>query len=211
MTHLNVHPRNHPRMRRWIGLAVLAAMALLLAACDKTGDMRQQPRLNPLSESSLFPNNQSAQAFQPGTVPSYGSQSPNDPSLTGLGADGNPVKDIPVPVDQKLVSLGKERFDIYCSICHGPNGQADGRVVAVFGFPKPPLLTGDTARALTNGQIFGIIENGRGKMFSYGYRVKPDERWAIIAYIRALQASNGKPVDPQTLTQDQLNQLGKQP
>ncbi len=211
MTLLSFHYRNHPRLGRWMGLAVLVTLAVLLAACDKTGNMVAQPRYNPLAYSSLFPDGRSARPFVPDTVPNYGGQSPNDPALTGLDQNGNPVQAIPVPVDKALVTKGQERFNIYCQICHGPTGQADGMVVATFGFPKPPILTAQNAKSLTAGQIFAIIENGRGKMLPYGYRVKADERWAVIAYIRALQMSGGKPVDPATLTTDQLNQIGKQP
>ncbi len=142
-------------------------------------------------------------------MPYYGDLSPNDPTLTGVDESGNPVKDIPVAVDQNLVKLGQERYDIYCIPCHGASGQGDGKVVT-FGFSKPPDLLAANAKGLTAGEIFGIIENGRGKMFPYGYRVKPAERWAVISYVRAMQLKNG-PVTPSDLTPAELNQLGKQP
>ena len=84
----------------------------------------------------------------------------------------------------------------------------DGHVTALF--PKPPSLLADNAKALTDGQIFEIITNGRGNMFPYGYRVKPNERWAVIAYVRAMQLKNGA-VNAKDLTPDEINQLGSQP
>lgn len=200
---------SHPA-GRWLMLAVLAAAAILLVGCAQTGQMDNQPRYDPLEPSQLFPDGRSAQAFVSGSVPYQpGDQSPNSPALTGLDENGQPVKGFPVTVDKNLVQQGQDRFNIYCIPCHGPSGAGDGKVIP-FGFSKPPNLLGDEVKALANGDIFQIIKSGKGKMFSYGYRVKPDERWAIIAYIRAMQLKNG-PVNPQDLTPEDLNQLGSQP
>jgi mono/diheme cytochrome c family protein len=169
--------------------------------------MDVQPRYDPLEPSSLFPDGRSARPIETGTVPMTGDLSPNSPILTGLDQNGQPYQGFPEPVTQDMVKLGQERFNIYCVPCHGPSGQGDGKVIA-FGFPKPANLLGDSVKSLTNGEIFSVIENGKGKMFSYGYRIKPQERWAVIAYIRAMELKNG-PVNPSDLTPDQLNQLGK--
>ncbi len=190
-------------------LIVLAAFAaLLLAGCQETGDMRYQPRYNPLAASPLFADGRSARPLQPGTVAYSGQGSPNDPALTGLDETGKPVKGFPssVTVDEKLVAKGEERFNIYCKPCHGPAGEGNGTVIG-FGFSKPPSLLADNAKTLTNGDIFQIITNGRGKMWPYGYRVKADERWAVISYVRALQLKNGA-VKASDLTPADLQQIG---
>lgn len=197
------------RSSRWITAAAIMAAFLMLAGCAQSGQMVDQPRYDPLSASDFLPNGQSAQNIPVGAVAYSATSSPNDPLLTAQDASGQPYKGFPMPVNKELVELGKERFDIYCVPCHGPNGEGDGKVVA-FQFPKPPSLLAPESMALTNFDIFSIIADGKGKMFSYGYRVKPYERWAVIAYIRALQLKNGA-VTPQELTQDQLNQIGSQP
>ena len=142
-------------------------------------------------------------------MPYYGDLSANSPLITGLDANGQPYQGFPEPVTQALVTLGQQRFTIYCVPCHGASGQGDGQVIA-FGFPKPPDLLGSGVQALSNGQIFLTIANGYGKMYPYGYKVNYSERWAIVAYIRALELLNG-PVNPQNLTSDQLDQIGKHP
>lgn len=195
-------------LHHWLIVAAFAA-ALVLAGCQETGQLVDQPRYNPLAPSSLFADGRSARPIVPGTVPYSPDTSPNSPALTGKTATGDPVHGLPVPVTADLVKLGQDRYSIYCVPCHGPSGKGDGKVIG-FGFPKPADLLSDTIKNMPDGEIFGVIENGKGKMFPYGYRVKPNERWAIISYIRAMELMNG-PFDLTKLTADQLNQLGKQP
>jgi mono/diheme cytochrome c family protein len=202
MTHLS-------RTSLYRSLIVLAAFAaLLLAGCQETGSMIDQPRYNPYAASSIFADGRSARPLQPGTVAYSGQGSPNDPALTGLDETGKSVQGFPssVTVDAKLLAKGEERFNIYCKPCHGPAGEGNGTVTG-FGFGKPPSLLADNAKALVNGDIFQIITNGRGKMWPYGYRVKADERWAVIAYMRALQLKNGA-VKSGDLTPADLQQIG---
>lgn len=200
---------SQPRLRRWGGLALLMMSVLLLAGCDKTGQMYAQPRYNPLAASDFFPNGQAARNFPQGSVAYAPDGDVNSPAHTGMDASGAPEKGFPVTVDANLLAKGQERFGIYCVPCHGVNGEGNGKATQ-FGFPKPPSLLTEGAKALSAGEIFAVIQNGKGKMFSYGYRVKPAERWAVIAYIRALQLKNG-PVKAQDLTADDLNQIGKIP
>src|SRR5512146_112144 len=140
---------------RWLVAAALLVAFFLLAGCAQTGYMEKQPRYDPLSEGDLFPNRQSALLPVPGTVPYASTQSPNSPLLTGQTDTGQPFKGWPVPVNKDLVQLGQDRFNIFCIPCHGPNGQGNGKAVG-FGFPKPPDLLGDTAKALSNGDIFQV-------------------------------------------------------
>jgi len=191
-------------------ILLLAAASFFLAACAETGQMVDQPYYRPLEESTFFADGRSARSFLPGTVPYIaGDGSPNDPGLTGLDERGQPVEGFPLPVDQDLIALGQERYGIYCTPCHGPAGEGNGRVIP-YGFPEPPSLLSNQAQNLSNGQIFEIITNGQGTMFPYAYRVKPNERWAVIAYIRALQLHGGA-VDAQDLSPEEVNQIGNQP
>lgn len=193
----------------WTGVLLLATALLLLSGCAETGTMATQPKYNPLSSSSFFKDGSSARPSVDGAVPYTGDQSPNDPIQTGITENGEPFQGFPEPVTKELVALGQERYNIYCTPCHGTSGKGDGKVIS-FGFSKPPDLLGDTVKGLANGDIFMVITDGKGKMFSYGYRVKPEERWAVIAYIRAMQLKNGS-VNPADLTPAELSQLGKQP
>ena len=204
-------------------LVLLVLVALLLAGCvADTGQMADQPRYDLLEPSQLLPNGQSAQPLPVGVVPfaqnidqSVFSQSdgervsPNAAALTGVDESGSPVSGFPVAVDLELVKLGQERFNIYCIPCHGPAGEANG-IAVQFGVLKPPSLLDTNARTITSGDIFKIITEGRGKMFPYDYRVQPNERWAIISYIRALQLKSG-PADPASLTPEDLKAIEGQP
>ncbi|HEY3777271.1 MAG TPA: cytochrome c [Rhizomicrobium sp.] len=87
-----------------------------------------------------------------------------------------------------LLARGRERYDIFCSECHGYTGAGDGMVVR-GGYPKPPSLESAEAMGESAGQIYGAIANGKGIMFSYAAQIAPPDRWAIVAYIRALQLS----------------------
>lgn len=196
---------NHP----WLILCFSLAAVLLLSGCAETGQMVYQPRFDPLSATTLFSDGRSARPSVPNTVSYSADNSANSPVNTGLGDDGQPIKGFPEPVTKALVAQGQERFNIYCTPCHGSSGKGDGKAVT-FGFPKPPDLLGSDIVGISNYQIFNTITNGFQRMFSYGYRVKPPERWAVIAYIRALQLKNG-PVNPQDLTPADLDQIGKNP
>lgn len=195
----------NPLLSHWLKRVLLAACLLLLAGCAASGIMDKQPYNRSLSASNFFPDGRSARDLVPGTVPQT-DQKVDDPALTGIGQDGQPLTGFPAPVTNAQVKRGQERFGIYCVVCHGVDGHGDGKAVA-FGFPKPPDLLGSGVRSFTNGEIFGIITDGQGKMFSYGYRVKPPDRWAIIAYLRAMQLKNGHLT--QDLTANELEQIGK--
>jgi hypothetical protein len=217
------------------GLMILLVLAsLALAGCAESGQMAEQPRYDPLEASQFFRNGQSAQQLPEGVVPfaqnrdqSVFSQeegermSPNDPILTGVDESGNPVSAFMLPVDLDLVNVGRERYAIFCTPCHGPAGEGNGVAVG-FGVAKPPSLLDTNSRGLNSGELFRIITEGQGKMYPYGYRVKPGERWAIIAYIRALQLKNtqsgpadpanpARAVDPASLTPAELQSIEGQP
>jgi mono/diheme cytochrome c family protein len=113
------------------------------------------------------------------------------PLPVGVVADGDLAAvagSTPPEVSPALLARGRERFDIYCAPCHGLAGDADGIIVA-HGFPKPPSFHSDHLLAAPAQHLFDVITNGDGVMYSYSDRVEPHDRWAIVAYIRALQIS----------------------
>jgi len=202
---LRSHSNFKPSSLRWFGLVLLAASLFLLTGCQATGRMDVQAYDRPLSANPFFADGRSARNLVAGTVPQTDLRV-DDPSVTGLGPDGAPLAGFPEPVTNELVKRGRERFDIYCVVCHGVDGHGDGKAVT-FGFPKPPDLFDEATRSAPNGEIFDIITNGKDKMLSYGYRVKAPDRWAIIAYLRAMQVKGGHLT--QDLTSEELQQLGK--
>lgn len=195
----------HPMVNRGSGLVLLVACLILLMGCQATGSLDTQPYNRPLSASDFFADGRSARNIVSGAIPQT-DQRVDDPAVTGKSESGEPLTNIPVPVTNDLVKRGQERFNIYCVVCHGVDGHGDGKVVP-FGFPKPPDLLTDAVKGIPDGEIFDIIANGKGNMLSYGYRVKAPDRWAVIAYLRAMQLKNGHLT--QDLTPEELQQLGK--
>ncbi len=204
LTHLHALRLARP-LRRAVVFAALLAGLFLLAGCAETGQMYVQPRYDPLEGSTFFKDGMSARPILPGTVSFLPNGSPTDSYWTGLDSSGDFYMGFPEPMTKDLVALGKERYDIFCTPCHGPIAKGDG-VTTRYGFQPPDFHTNDAKYDLSNGEIFVTIKEGTGQMYSYGYRVKPAERWAVISYIRALQVKNG-PVDPQTLTPSDFQQM----
>lgn len=171
-------------------LAAIACCTLvaLLALAGCRLDMQDQPKYKPLAASTFFIDGRSARPIPPGTV---ARDALNDTDVVHTGADGKGfATTIPVPVDQALLERGQERFDIYCSPCHGYLGDGDG-MVARRGFKIPPSLHHERVRQAPPGYIFQVITNGYGAMGDYGDQVPPEDRWAIVAYIRALELARG--------------------
>lgn len=157
-------------------LAFAAALVLALAGCGEA-NMFTQGKSQTWDRNEVLPKKTSMQPPVAGTVPR---DEPNQP--------------VPQPptITAALVQRGHERYDIYCTPCHGLAGNADGMIVQ-RGFPKPPLFTSDRLMKAKSQLFYDAITNGKGAMYSYADRVPPPDRWAIAAYIRALQISQ-KPV-----------------
>ena len=113
---------------------------------------------------------------------------------TGKGPDGKPLDAFPFPVTKEVIERGQERFNIYCSPCHGRLGNGDGMIVR-RGFRHPPSYHIDRLRSRPNGYIYDVITNGFGAMPDYAAQIAPRDRWAIVAYIRALQLSQNATVN----------------
>jgi mono/diheme cytochrome c family protein len=167
--------------------ALMAFLAVLaLAGCEKMmRNMYDQPRYKPMRESSLFPDGTSARSPVPGTV-AAASGNLAGTSSGRLGEEQ--VVTQPATVTLQLLRRGQERFNIYCAPCHSPMGDGDGMVVR-RGFPAPPSYHTDRLRKAPDQHFYDVMTNGYGVMRPYSDRVPPEDRWAIVAYIRALQLS----------------------
>jgi mono/diheme cytochrome c family protein len=210
----------------------LAFTLLALAGCEQAmHDMYDQPKYKPLAPSPLFADGNSARTPPPGSVPvAQGAAAdttsgrrgrmrlppPPGPALP-LDAQGRSLAQgevgerryaSPLPVTMALLERGRERFDIYCAPCHGRSGDGDGMIVR-RGFPAPPSYHTDRLRNAPDSHFYQVISDGYGAMYPYADRIDPHDRWAIVAYIRALQLSQHAPRD--RLTAQDLARLPATP
>jgi mono/diheme cytochrome c family protein len=148
--------------------------------------MHDQPKYIPLRQSTFFADQRSARPLIAGTVAR--GQLHDDPLLYTGKVNGADTTVFPFPIDDKVMARGQERFNIYCSPCHGRTGQGDGMIVQ-RGYRKPPTYHQDRLREAPVGHFFDVITNGFGAMPDYAAQVSVRDRWAIAAYIRALQLS----------------------
>ncbi|MGE3909850.1 MAG: cytochrome c [Chloroflexota bacterium] len=181
------------------------ALAALLAGCYQQ-QMADQPRYDPLEASALFADGKSARQPVPDTVAR--GQLRSDTLLYEGSENGQPAERFPFPVTQDVLIRGKDRFEIFCSPCHGRTGYGDGMIVQ-RGFIAPPSFHTDQLRQAPVGHIFQVATNGLGAMPSYGQQVPVHDRWAITAYIKALQLSQHATVSD--LPADLRQQLEAQP
>jgi len=167
-------------------------------------DMQDQPKYRGYRGSSFFKDGASVRPVVPGTVargflredkalytgkkegPTQ--QPSSDPNAIGEAKYPNDVTEFPFPINEEVIARGKDRFQIYCSVCHGFTGNGDGMIVK-RGFKQPPSYHIDDLRQAPHGHIFDVVTNGWGVMKGYSAQLTPADRWAIIAYIRVLQAA----------------------
>lgn len=164
-----------------------AVLALLLAALGCRQDMHDQAKYEPYEESDFFADGQASRPSVPGTV-ARGWLREDDHLYRGLGPDGGFASTLPMPLSRALVERGRQRFDIFCSPCHGRTGDGNGMIVQ-RGFKRPPSLHEERLRDMPFGYFFDVMTNGFGQMSSYAAQVPVEDRWAIAAYVRALQSS----------------------
>lgn len=161
--------------------------ALACSGCRQ--DMQQQPKYPPLARSWFYPDGRSARPVPAGTI-AVDEVSDNSALITGY-SNGSFVTSIPVPVTAALLRRGQDRYNIYCSPCHAETGDGNG-MIARRGFKHPANLNGDRVKSAPPGYIYAVISNGYGAMADYAYQLKDsNDRWAIVAYIRALELSQG--------------------
>ena len=165
---------------------IVALGALLLSAAACRQDMHDQPKYIPFRESNFFGDERSERPILPGTV-ARGHLREDALLYTGK-VNGADATVFPFSVDARVMARGRERFDIFCSPCHGRTGEGDGMVVR-RGYRHPPTYHQDRLRSAPVGHFFDVITNGFGAMPDYAAQVPAEDRWAIIAYIRALQLS----------------------
>lgn len=170
-------------------LLIPASLALLVAAgCHR--DMWAQPKVKAQGQSNFYADHRGSRIAPKGTV-SFGEDTSNVEFLTGYTPAGRLVKEFPVIVDRTLLERGKERYEIFCTPCHGQVGDGNG-MIAQRGFKvaqQPADYHTDRLRNIPVGHFFDVMTNGSGAMFSFAGRIKPQDRWAIAAYIKALQKS----------------------
>jgi mono/diheme cytochrome c family protein len=180
--------RAHRRTRLCVTTCCVAG-ALLATGCHQ--DMYDQPKVKPLTESHFYADGLASRQLVEGTVPR--GEVRTDELLYAGKVDGKFAEVFPFAVTAELVERGENRFNIYCSPCHGRLGNGRGMIVQ-RGFPQPRSFQNDTLKAAPVGYFFNVITNGYGRMYSYAPSVPVHDRWAIISYIRALQLSQNVPV-----------------
>jgi Cytochrome C oxidase, cbb3-type, subunit III len=162
-------------------------LVLLLATASCRNEMYDQAKAKALSQSDFFPNGQNARPLPPDTVP-RGFLREDKALYAGLGPDGKFVAELPVALTPELLQRGHQRFDIFCSPCHGRQGNGLGMIVE-RGFKRPSSFHTDRLRQQPIGYFFDVMTQGFGQMSSYASQVPPEDRWAIASYVRALQLS----------------------
>lgn len=170
--------------------ALLLAAGVAVAGCEQP-HMADQNRYDPYEEAPEWPDNASARQPVAGTV-----------------ARGEPLKprpdELPVELTRALLERGREHYEINCTPCHGDTGAGNGMIVQ-RGFPEPPTFHSERLREAPLTHFYDVITDGYGVMYSYADRVPPGERWAVSAYIRALQLSQS--AAPEDLTEAQRRAL----
>jgi len=191
--------RVEPRMLR--RATALALLGLLGFGCRQ--DMHDQPRHEPLEPSTFFANGSSSRSQVEGTV-ARGTLLDDVAFITGRTAEDRFVSALPLPLTRPLLEHGRSRFNAFCSPCHGRLGDGGGMVVQ-RGFKQPESFHELRLVESRVGYFFDVMTNGFGQMSSYAAQIDPADRWAIAAYVKALQLSQLVPVD--TLTSAELQQL----
>ncbi len=199
-------PRRYRKLRADSTLAILVLTAALsTTACRQ--DMHDQPKYEPLEKSSFFDDGMASRPLIEGTVARemppewtafHTGRTPNDEFLTQL----------PMELDRELLDRGRNRFDVFCAPCHGRTGDGLGMIVR-RGFKQPTSFHDPRLRESPVGYFFDVMSNGFGQMSSYASQIPVRDRWAIAAYISALQLSQSIPVDE--LSPEERHQLDASP
>ena len=157
-------------------------------------NMDDQPKYEAMEESKFFLDKSSMRMPVEGTV-ARGKLNENTAYFYGKNADGSFVKKMPVQINLPLLKRGQKRYEIFCTPCHGGTGAGQG-IVIKKGFLAPQSYHIDRLREIEDGYLYDVISNGIRNMPSYGYQIPVEDRWAIVAYVRALQRSqNAKRTD----------------
>jgi mono/diheme cytochrome c family protein len=190
---------------RW---SCLSLTVFALVGCRQ--DMHDQPKYKPLGETKFFADNRQSRADVPHTVARGDLRDGDSEFYSGKSAkDAKTDVDVfPITVNKDLIQRGHQRFDVFCSPCHGRLGNGLGMIVR-RGFKQPPSYHIERLRTAPVGHFYDVITNGYGSMYNYAAQITPRDRWAIISYIRTLQYSENQKVD--TLSADAKAKLPAQP
>jgi mono/diheme cytochrome c family protein len=167
------------------GLCVTACF-FFLSGCQLKQDMAHQPKARPLSPSEFFADGRSERPLLENTV----ARGALADDAFFVPKDSN---NFPLPVNQELLERGEERYQIFCTPCHGLQGDGNG-LITMRGMKQPPSYHQDRLRQTPNGYLYDVVTNGFGAMLGYSAQIPPRDRWAIIAYVRALQLSRNAQV-----------------
>jgi len=187
-------------LRRLVGAMAVCAAAAGLGACRQ--DMHDAPRYDPFEASTVLPKGASAQPLVAGTI-ARGHLDDDEQLYTGK-VNGQPATTFPFAITRADLDRGQERFNIYCSPCHGRTGEGNGMVVQ-RGYRQAASYHIDRLRQAPVGYFFDVITNGFGVMPDYRAQIPVDDRWRIIAYVRALQLSHHAATSD--VPADELNRL----
>lgn len=181
-----------PRFAKVIRTGWVVILLVFMTGCHR--DMYNQPKYKPLEPSTFFADGRSARQPVPNTIAVSEEIMTGELFTTGM-VDGQVVDTFPMDVTREVVERGREQYNINCVPCHGLSGYGNGMVWRRGGVPPANFHT-DRLRSAPSGHFFGVITNGYRYMYPYGNKITEEDRWAIIAYIRALQLSqNATPAD----------------
>jgi mono/diheme cytochrome c family protein len=164
---------------------VLVALVLWTGACRQ--DMHDQPRIEPLEASAVFPDGRGSRTRVPGTIAR--GEREYDAHLMEGRTGTELATTFPMPVTREVLARGREQYDVFCAACHDRAGTGAGIVVA-RGLKQPPSFHVERLRESSPGYFFDVITRGYGSMYDLSDRIVPADRWAIVAYVRALQRSH---------------------
>jgi mono/diheme cytochrome c family protein len=179
----------HPQHDIFLKCITAVMLGLALGCHD---DMYNQPRYEPLEYSAFFDDGRSSRPRVPGTVLYL--EAPQTTEFVTGRRNNELVDTPPVTVDLQLLERGRERFNIYCSMCHGRTGEGNGMIVQ-RGYKQPPTFHSERLRGVPIGHLFEVMTYGYATMPAYASQVPVEDRWAIAAYIRALQLSQYATID----------------
>jgi mono/diheme cytochrome c family protein len=186
---------------RKLGRIIIALAVVMATACRQ--DMHDQPRYEPLEASTFFKDGRASRPQVPGTIAR--GQLKIDEHLYWGRMAGKPVETFPFPITKEILARGQQRYNIYCAPCHARIGDGNG-IIVQRGMRQPPSFHIQRLREAPVGYYFDVVTNGFGAMYSYADRVAVHDRWAIVAYIRALQLSQNATLED--IPASQRQQLG---
>lgn len=180
-------------------LIAALALPLVLASCrgqiseqepiHPNMNMDQQDRFEAQERNPFFEDNRSMRMPVEGTV-ARGNLRADKAYYQGINADSSFVEETPVELTRELLNRGQSQYNVYCTVCHGVTGEGNGIIMeGQYGFVPAPTFHSDRLRDLPDGQLYSVVANGIRNMPAYAHQIKVEDRWAIVAYLRALQRS----------------------